>query len=252
MNASFTTDNLVYALKFPFMDPKWKGKMLIALAVSLGNMVVPIIPSLVLYGYIYQIMQGIIIDRQKPTLPEWADLGKMLTDGLKMLGAYIIFMLPTIIVYSVGMVVYFLAYVLIIAVDPNEASGVVFVFFMIAMATTLFSVFLGMGLSFATFMILPAAIGHMVAKGKFSAAFDFAGWWKVIRANPGGYILGILVFFGLGMVFMTVFYMVYAGMFICCPIIFLAVLPGIYMLIVSPALMGYMYMAGLDKLEVAA
>lgn len=252
MNATFTTENLVYALKFPFMDPKWKGKLLIALAVSLGNMVIPILPSLILYGYIYQIMQSVIADRQKPTLPEWNDLGKMLTDGLKLFGAYLAYMLPAVLVYSAGMIIYFVSFLFIIGSEPSETGGPVMFFFFLAMASVLFSMFLGIALSMAGFMVLPAGVGHMVAKGKFSAAFDFSGWWKVISANPGGYILGMLVFFGLGMVMMTVFYMVYAAMFVCCPVIILAFLPGIYILVVSPALMGYMYIAGQEKLELAA
>lgn len=72
-------------------DEQWMPKLGIGAAVQfLAFLIVPIF---LLPGYMLQIMRN-VRDGVEPTLPEWDDWGKLLTDGLTIVGAQLIYTLP--------------------------------------------------------------------------------------------------------------------------------------------------------------
>ena len=85
------------AVFFPFRGEKWGIKVLIGSALTFGSFIIPIIPVLPVFGYFGQIMKGIIIQEQDPEMPAWNDWGTLFLDGLKLLGAVIIYLLPALI-----------------------------------------------------------------------------------------------------------------------------------------------------------
>ena len=60
MSQSFTSDSLQRLFSYPFQDPRWKEKLAVAAALSLAGMVIPIIPSLFVYGYAARIVRHVI------------------------------------------------------------------------------------------------------------------------------------------------------------------------------------------------
>jgi hypothetical protein len=155
------------------------------------------------------------------------------------------------IIYLIGFTVYMVTFIGFSAQDAHQMSSSFPVGIFISMFVLYGSMFISIFLMILAALILPTAISHMVATGKFSGGFDFAGWWKVIRANLWGYLLGMIVLYGVIMAAMLVFQMLYVGMFVCCLVIFVGIAAMTYPLVVVPALMSYMYRAGQEKLEAA-
>ena len=90
------------AVFFPFRGEKWGFKVLIGSALTFGSFIIPIIPMLPVFGYFGQIMKGIIVQEQDPEMPAWNDWGTLFLDGLKLLGAVIIYLLPALILVIGG------------------------------------------------------------------------------------------------------------------------------------------------------
>jgi hypothetical protein len=44
-----------------------------------------------------------------------------------------------------------------------------------------------------TIIILPPALGSMLAKGKFEAAFHFGEGWPILNANLGDFVLAVVL-----------------------------------------------------------
>jgi len=49
-------------------------------------------------------------------------------------------------------------------------------------------------------ILIQAALGHLVAKDRFVAAFQVREWWRIFKANWIGYLLTFLLLWGIGMV----------------------------------------------------
>jgi hypothetical protein len=66
MANSYSSDDLIALAKFPFNDPQWQTKFLIGSLVILAGYIVPIIPLFFVYGYSFQIMRRIIVEKGTP------------------------------------------------------------------------------------------------------------------------------------------------------------------------------------------
>ena len=209
------------AVFFPFRGEKWGIKMLIGSALTFGGFIIPIVPLLPVFGYFGQIMKGIIVQEQDPEMPAWNDWGTLFVDGLKLLGAELIYLLPSLILIIGG-------YALFMALDltmglsaatlaQNSANA-----FPLVIVASMFGMFIGMAvlllwiaLAVVTALILPPAIGNMLAKGKFEAAFHFGEWWPVLKANLGGFILAGAVTLGLFYLMYMLAIVLYATIILC-------------------------------------
>ena len=96
-----TTQGLGDSFVYPFRDPKWVEKLLIALLLMLANFIIPVIPALILAGYAIEIMRT-VLQEDMPALPAWKNWGRMLVDGLRFLGITILFFLPTFFIALLG------------------------------------------------------------------------------------------------------------------------------------------------------
>lgn len=84
------------AFTFPFKDPAWAAKFLLAaLFMVLAFLVVGVF---ILGGYFVRVMQR-VMRREEPVLPEWTDVGVMLIVGFKFCVALVIYALPVFLVY---------------------------------------------------------------------------------------------------------------------------------------------------------
>jgi len=189
MMPAFTTASLKELFTFPFKDPRWKSKLLIAAGVNVAALFIPLLPKFFLMGYYRQIMQRIICGDGEPDLPEWQDWGRLFTDGFKLWAANIIYTFPALLLVSAGMVMMFIPLFLLPILRDGNSSGALSMF--AALGALLGSLLMAIGtpISLVLGLAAAAALGHVVARGEFMAALRPAEWWPILRANLGGFIL---------------------------------------------------------------
>jgi hypothetical protein len=102
MASTVSFEEVKKAVFFPFRGEKWGIKVLIGSALTFGSFIIPIIPALPVFGYFGQIMKGVIVREEDPEMPAWNDWGSLFLDGIKLLGAVIIYMLPALVLIIGG------------------------------------------------------------------------------------------------------------------------------------------------------
>ncbi|MBN1658638.1 MAG: DUF4013 domain-containing protein [Anaerolineae bacterium] len=250
MTQSFTTQSLQMVLGYPFRDPEWKNKLLIASALVLAGSFVPLVPLVFVYGYYAEIMRRVITG-EEPHLPAWDDWGQLAIDGLKWWGVSLVYSLPAIAAALVGMGVY-VGFSLIpfwMSTEPSATEALVAP--MAAMALGAAAVGLSGILSLAAGLLTPPAFGHVLATGEFGAAFRVRAWWPIVRANLGGFLLSYLVVMGIGMVLSLVVQVFYFTVVLCClaPVVVAPI--TVYTLLMRAALFGEAYRIGRDNIPAA-
>jgi hypothetical protein len=208
------------AVFFPFRGEKWVSKMLIGSALTFASFIIPIIPMLPVFGYFGQIMKGIIVKEEDPEMPAWNDWGALFLDGLKLLGAVIIYLLPALIMviggYTLFMVLDFSMVFSTTALSHSyNPSALPIVASIIGMIFSMAIMMLGIAVAVATIVVLPPALGNMLAKGKFEAAFHFREWWPVLKANLSGFILAVILAMGLFYLMYMLAIVLYATIVLC-------------------------------------
>jgi hypothetical protein len=247
MTNSYTGDDLIALAKFPFNDPDWQNKFLIGSLLTLAGYIIPIIPLIFVYGYAFQIMQRIIVEKGSPYLPDWDDWGRLFSDGLKLTGVSLIYSLPIMVLFCGGLGVHFASIIGMVAI-PQEAS---------ADSPAVILPFVGMGVFFITFglsmvlaliwgAILPAAIGHMIATNDFAAAFRVREWWAIFKANLGGYLIAYALLLGAWVVLSFAMQILYVTLILCCLVPFIMVGVSMYLIMIGSALFGQAYRAGAE------
>jgi hypothetical protein len=249
MTNSFSTVNIQQVLAFPFRGERWKAKFITGLAFMLAGCIIPMLPMLVLYGYNYRIMRQVIVEKGELELPEWDGWPDFIQDGWRLFSVHFIYYLPSVLLYVLGMVLYFASFIGMAAVGEENVSGIMPVLMFGSMGILFMSMALSMLLFVALLIVLPVASGHTVAKGSFSAGFDFSGWWKVLKANPGGFLISILLICGMGTLVMIVTQALYMSVVLCCLNIVVFVVGGYYILLVGGAFTALVYREGVEKLE---
>ena len=82
------------AFSFPFKDPSWFSKFLIAALFMILSIF--LIGIFILAGYLIQVTQR-VMRREANPLPEWNDIGIKLVTGFKYCVVYLLYMLPIIL-----------------------------------------------------------------------------------------------------------------------------------------------------------
>ncbi len=207
------------AIQHPFEDKDWAVKMLVGAGISL----VPIL-NFALSGYSLQVQRNVAQGQDVP-LPRWDDMGKYLTDGLKVLVVQIIFAIP-ILVISFGLMV----------------SGMLFGFSSDAMSRSMRDV-AGAGFSVlslaltclimlygvAYVIIQPATLIQLARTDQISSVFRFSEIMAIIKNRTGDYILAlfmpVILSFAISAVFGFINLIPFVGLcitFIFIPFMFLA------------------------------
>ncbi len=106
----------------------------------------------------------------------------------------------------------------------------------------------GMVLAFISMFFMPVIMPHVAATNAFSAAFNFRGWWKVLRANLGGFLIAILITFSIYIAIVFTFQILYLTLILCIFIPFLFALAIPYLSLIASVLFAQAYSEGLDKL----
>ena len=252
MATSTTTQQLQDVFAFPFKDPDWFKKLAIGSLLIIAGFIIPILPILFVYGYVMRVMRKVIVEAGEPYLPEWDDWGQLFIDGLKLLGAGLIYALPALILFFLGYMIAFLpAFLVPWFEEIADASSVAFAIFPIfGMMLGFGTMGLGILLAVAVGIIVPAALGHLVAEDRFAAAFEINAWWPVFRANLTGFLLAFVIIMGFWMIGSFIFQILYFTIILCClmPLVFSVF--SMYLSLVSLTLFADAYHDGVRKLDV--
>lgn len=248
------TNELIKTITFPFTDKRWFLKVLIGILLGIAACLIPVIPSIFLLGYYYRISRRIIAEDGQAAVPEWEDWGRLFTDGIRYFGAALIYSLPMLIAFILMYAVMFLPMLGMMDMgssmqpwggygDATRTLGSFgLIFLMYPMMAFNMLVFL------LTVVFLPPALMHVVAKDSFGAAFQFSGWWKIFRANFGGFVIAFMISTAL-------LCMIYFGSFILLSSIVFCIVAPIFLwlsamlvgLVIS-ALYARAYRAGVETL----
>jgi len=259
MASTVSLDGVKKAVFFPFQGKSWGVKILIGVALFFANFLV--VPLLFVMGYSAQVMKRIIVKDEDPEMPEWNDWGTLLLDGLKLYGAVLIYELPSLILiiggYFLGMALnigFSLATVPIMANSSDPSAVPILPFFggMAGMFGGMAVAMFGIVLSFVSMVFIPPAVGNMIAKGEFSAAFRVREWWPVMKANVSGYVLTIVIAMGLFSVMYILIMVLYMTIVLCFLLPVVLGIVGFITSTITYALYAIAYRDGVHKLAAAA
>jgi hypothetical protein len=249
MTTTFSTKSMQQVLTYPFKDPKWMEKFLVGIGLTLGSMIVPIVPGLFVTGYIYQIIHQLTVEKGELCLPEWTDWSKLLQDGFRLTAVTFLYSLPALIIGAIGFVLYFVAFIGMTAAEGSDPNSGFAIFFFLAFGIMMISMAISTLLMSVLFISMPAIIGHTVAHDSFAAGFNISGWWKVMKANLGGFAVTFLIIFGLVSVMYMLTQIFYMTIVLICFMFIVPLIAGFYISLVGAALIGQSYREGVDKLE---
>jgi hypothetical protein len=233
---------------FSFRDPKWGMKYLLGSALIFAGTVVPVLPWLPVLGYAARIFRRAAgsASTEAPeaaALPEWDDWNRLFIDGLRQFGVGFILSLPLALLMTVGYGLYFLSFIVMM---ENGDPGAILLF-------TFFIFWLTLGLSILlsplTMLVTASAQAHVAVQQDFSAFLRVGEWWRILRSNLGGFLIVQFFLFGMYMVMMFAFQMLYFTLVLCCLVPFVVIPAGFYILVVYYHTCGLAYGEGRQRLE---
>ncbi len=240
MSSKFTSENLQNVFSFPFKDERWKSKF--AVGGLIGFTSIFIIPGFFISGYMYEIMKQVIVDKAEASLPEWDNSGEYFKNGLKMAGVGFVYSFPTLLL----MLPYFLNF-LFLPFAENMSEELASAVFM-AIPITMMLMFLGSLIGMVTSFFSIAAMGHMIAKDEFQAAFRIREWWPIFRKNIGGYLLAYVILLGVSWIVGFVLQIMAMTIILCVVLPFIWIAFYFYIGVVSSVFFAEAYNEGVQKM----
>ena len=242
---SVVLDELSALLRFPFRGKSGQNRFLVGSALLLGGMFVPILPAILVYGYLVRLMRGVM--RGEPAeLPAWELWGELFIDGLKAMVVAFAYLLPGILSMLAGFVAYFLAGPLSIAMmsagrSGSDASPALLLGLLGGMAIMLLGMSLGFFLSFLGTVPLPAALARFVESGRLGDAFHLRALWRLIRAQGWRYFAAWVVVMGLIGTAYILYTLIYFTWILCAVALFFLAPAMFYALTIGAAAFGRFY-----------
>jgi hypothetical protein len=248
MDLSLSLHAIRDLFSFPFKDPRWVSKFLIGTGILLAGFVIPVLPWLIVWGYIARVIRAGAANEDPTHLPEWDDWGDLLMDGLRQFGVVLCYILPAAIIMGIGWTIYTAGIFSITGYenDPYSGPGRA-VFFIFAMLVLFLSMGIGLLLILLAVLVMPAAQAHTAVNRRFSAAFNLSGWWRILRANLSGFLIGAGTFVVLQTLLGFVFQFLYMTLVLCLFAPFLMFPASLYIMIVSYRIIGQAYWEGRQK-----
>lgn len=240
MAQSFTTDDLKQYLTFPFEDEKWLTKFLISMGISFAGFIIPIVPIFFLYGYCAALAKEMIADGKQPFLPEWEEWGDFFMDGLRLFGVWFCYSLPGLILICGGMMFLIASSLSSIATLPPPNSGPdqapppeFFAIFFGNMMAGMGIYMFGSVIMFASMLVTPLGLLHVIAEDAFMAAFRFRELWSILQKNFVGFLVAYAITLGLSIMLMIGLQLIYMTLILC-----------IFIPIIMPVVTTYLYLVG--------
>jgi len=166
------------AFTYVFEDKDWIKKLAIGAALALT--VIGMIPVL---GWGLEAARR--VHRGEPGLPEWADFGDLILDGLKLFAIMFVWMIPLWLI--VGCPAGIVGAVAGSADRPSDAIQTVSALVQVCggLIGSVYGLVVG--------VLMPAAAGHLAVTGELGQAINPATAFKLVRANFGTYVMVWLV-----------------------------------------------------------
>jgi hypothetical protein len=240
------TVDIAGALEFPFQDPDWLKKLAIAgLLVFISF--IPVLPTVILLGYLGEIIRRIVVNKEPASLPEWDDLSTYFQSGFRLFGAGFIYMLPAGILMTIGYVGMMLPVFLMELGGMSESEALWMI--MIGYLAGFGLMGIGAIVSMITGLILPVAGTHVAVKEDFSAAFRFNQIWEIFKANWSGFLVSFLILIGASIILYYASYFLVITIVLCCLYPFAISGIAAYLGFVGAALFGESYRLGVDRIS---
>jgi len=238
--------DLSQILLFPVKDSAARKNFLIGCAIALVGLVVPVVPYLFIFGYTARIIRQVLAS-ESPRMTAWDDWEKLFKDGAKMFGIRMIYSLPLWILL-IPMI--FLSGAIFLIAGNAGSSKIEALIPIFSLVMMLFFCLL-MLLSLPLGLITPTAEMHMVTKGEFAAGFRFKEWWKILRANLGGFLIAFVIFYVVSMALGLVMQVLMMTIILTCLLPFFVPVLTMYSTLVLYTMMAQAYRVGAEKLAVA-
>lgn len=233
--------DLNYLLTFPVKDAEARKQFLIGALVYLAAFVIPIIPMLLIIGYVMRLMRQVLAGEQ-PRMVAWDRWEEMLSDGARLFGVQLVFMLPFFLILCPLMS---FSFVLPFLAESGNNSDWLVALMPLLMAGG-FLILIPMMILLGVF--LPAAQVHVVAKKEFAAAFRVREWWPIFRVNLGGFLLAIAISYAISFALSILMQFAMFTIILICVLPFLLPTTGIYMMLIIYPTFANAYKEGRDRL----
>ena len=238
MIANFDLNHL---LTFPIKDSEARKQFLIGTLVCLTAFIIPILPLLVLTGYMVRIVRQVLRD-EKPHMESWENWQEMFLDGVKLFVVRLVYMLPFFIMFFPIMIGMF-AFPFLLESGNESLKNIAALFPLLFMAA--FAVL--MPISLVVGLLIPVAEIHSVAKNEISAGFHIRAWWAVFRKNWGGFLLAFVISYVVSfvLILITQFAMMTIVLICALPLIMPAI--TMYMMVVMFTTFALAYRSGAEQ-----
>lgn len=238
-----STFDIGHYLNYPLKGPDAQKNFLIGSLLMLAGFIIPILPILVLYGYLAQIVQK-ILDGEEASMPAWDNWEKLLKDGLRFYGVRMVFTLP-IIILVFGLLIVYLAGFFFVMSQDRPSTSLMAVLILVFFGAICLMIPLGFIISILAY---PAGV-HAISKRSFLAGFSIGEWGPILRKNLGGFLLAIATTYVVSFLTNLVLQLLYITVILAClvPILMPAVI--FYMLLVVEPMAAQAYREGHEKLN---
>jgi hypothetical protein len=201
------TGSIDFGRTFTFVteDPDWITKVLVGGLFTLLSAILVGIPFVL--GYWARMVKAVAAGQARP-LPAWDDLGGIFSDGLRLLGVYLVYVLGLALVVGLVGGVAMIPLFAMGSIDGGEGAAAalggigILLFYAVVLVVSL-----------AAMVYLPAALLRSVLRDSFAEGFAAREVVAFIQANLGNYALALVIY--LLASFLSQF-----GMILCCVGIF--------------------------------
>ncbi len=189
------------AFSFPFKDPGWVPKFLIAALFMILSLF--LVGIFIIAGYLIQVTQR-VMRREEHPLPEWNDIGVKLILGFKYCVVYVLYLLP---IFILIIPVFVLAIIGELA-NSSDAVGVIVSVYIFGF------ILLTVPYSLALALMLPIISYRFAARDRISDALDIGTILRLFRRQWQNTLVVALIGIGIeSFAFVGVFFFVIGVLF---------------------------------------
>jgi hypothetical protein len=183
------TGTVDFGRSFSFVteDPDWVKKILVGGAFTFACALLVGVPFVL--GYFSRTLRNVVAGEPRP-MPEWDDLGGIFNEGLRLTAVYLLYTLGIVaILAALGCV----ALLPVMALSgggarPSDAMGLMGGLGIVALYG------LVMVASLVLALYLPAALARAALRGTVGDGFAWREIVAFITANPGNYLLALVLY----------------------------------------------------------
>lgn len=189
-------------LQFPFTDQDWKRKMVPALLLGMGGLLIPVLgwPLLwLIQGYGMRIMRR-TIEGAAPSLPEWDDWGQLFKDGLRAVVINVVYMVPVGLLMLAAFAFMAMTFAATVSAPTSQAAAASILAFMAVSVVFSFGIGLISALAFPAQFLAHVALVRAVAHHSLKAGLDVRAVWNLAREGirDFGLAYGLTMVVGMG------------------------------------------------------